>query len=264
METYIAAFKQFIGFFCPVFVYKSVFFLFTRFLRTLLCITALLLILLGVFYEPGAAAPGLAFDPNIQSPELFYNEALTVYYGNLQRRANGVGPLRWNRELTLSARWFAWDSVENEPNGFCSHQDSQGLWPGDRNTRYGYLGWHGAENAYCGFMNPQDAINGWMNSPGHRANLLDGNSTEIGMGYYRRASDGRGYLVQDFGVDSVSPPLVIDNEAPNTTAQQVKLYQYAPKTAGGLMDMGSATQMMISNNPCFAGTGWQDYQTEPG
>lgn len=45
-----------------------------------------------------------------------------------------------------------------------------------------------------------------MNSPGHRANLLDPNSREIGLGYYLRESDRRGYVVQDFGADVVYPP----------------------------------------------------------
>lgn len=220
---------------------------------------ALILLIAG---ETIAAPAALAFSPDTQSPELFYKEALTVYYGNLQRRANGVPPLRWNRELTLSARWFAWDSVENRPGGYCGHQDTWGLWPSDRNTRYGYLGWGGAENAYCGMMEPQDAINGWMDSPGHRGNILDPNSQEIGMGYYRRDSDGRGYLVQDFGVDAVQPPLIISNELPSTANPQVSLYRYSPKTDGGLTSMDRAALMKVSNNPCFTGADWQPYQPE--
>ena len=155
--------------------------------------------------------------PFVQPPEQIYNEMLTVYYGNLARRDNGVPPLRWNAPLTEAARWFDWDSVENRPPGFCGHQDTLGRWPSERVPLFGYHGARGAENCYCGYMLPQDAIDGWMDSPGHRANLLDPNSREIGMGYYRRTSDGRGYLTQDFGHDAVFPPLIIDHEAITTT-----------------------------------------------
>jgi hypothetical protein len=164
--------------------------------------------------------------------------------------------------LTLSARWFAWDSVENRPDGFCGHQDTWGLWPSDRNARFGYLGWNGAENGYCGYMQPQDAINGWMSSPGHRGNLLDPNSKEIGMGYYQRSSDGRGYLVQDFGTDSVMPPMIIENEAPNTTSQQVGLYIYSNKEPSGWTGLAPAKSMRISNESCVNGASWVPYQAE--
>ncbi len=46
-----------------------------------------------------------------QTPALWYDEAQTVYLSNLTRRANGLPPLRWNRQLTAAARWFAWDST---------------------------------------------------------------------------------------------------------------------------------------------------------
>ena len=68
-------------------------------------------------------------DPTVQTTTLLHDEAQTVYLGNLARRDNGVPPLRWNRQLTYAARWFSWDSTENEPYGFCRHQDSQGHWP---------------------------------------------------------------------------------------------------------------------------------------
>lgn len=54
-----------------------------------------------------------------QSALLQYNEARTVYLGNLARRENGVPPLRWNCPLTYAARRFSWDSTENRPADFC-------------------------------------------------------------------------------------------------------------------------------------------------
>lgn len=198
-------------------------------------------------------------DPTTQTPTLLYDEARTVYLGNLARRENGVPPLRWNRQLTHAARWYSWDSTENRPPGFCGHQDTQGHWPDYRALAFGYLGSAGAENAFCGYVTPEYAIEGWMNSSGHRANLLDPNSREIGLGYYRRDSDGRGYITQDFGNDAVYAPVVIDNEALSTASTSTNLYIYDRSSAGGFAGLGAAEQMMVSNDPCFSGAVWEPY-----
>jgi len=108
-------------------------------------------------------------------------------------------------------------------------------------------------------VSPESAIQGWMNSPGHRTNLLSPNSREIGVGYYRRASDGRGYITQDFGSDDVYAPMIIENEAVATTGSNVNLYIYDRSTSGGFKGLGAATQMMVSNNPYFEGISWEPY-----
>ncbi len=197
-----------------------------------------------------------------QTPARWLDEAETVYLGNLARRANGVPPLRWNKQLTDAARWFSWDSVENRPNPFCGHQDTQGYWPDYRARTFGYLGGAGAENAFCGYVTPPQAIAGWINSPGHRANLLDPNSREIGLGYYLRDSDGRGYVTQNFGHDPSYPPVIIENEAISTTTPAVNLYIYDREAGGGFAGIGSATQMLISDEACFTGATWQPFTAE--
>ena len=199
------------------------------------------------------------YDPTVQTQMLLYNEARTVYLGNLARRDNGVPPLRWNRQLTYAARWFSWDSTENRPTGFCGHQDTQSHWPDYRALAFGYLGGAGAENAFCGYLSPQDAIQGWMNSPGHRANLLDSDSREIGLGYYQRDNDGRGYVTQDFGNDAVYAPIIVENEAISTMTPNVNLYIYDRTVGSGFAGLGAATQMMVSNNADFNGANWEPY-----
>lgn len=211
-----------------------------------------------------AAAPAEVVRAQFEQPaNHVYEEAMTVYLGNLARRENGVPPLRWNWQMTRAARWFSWDSVENRTEPYCGHQDTQGNWPDYRIRFFGYLGFGGAENAFCGYVTPQQAIDGWLDSPGHRANLLDSNSREIGLGYYVRESDGRGYVTQDFGVDAVYPPLIIENEAPNVTSPVVSLYVYDRSQGGGFAEMGPAAEMMLSNNACFSGASWQPYTPEP-
>src|SRR5690606_33275627 len=147
-----------------------------------LVLALLLSALLLVVALPGrSASPPLEI--HLTTDDFIYEEAQTVYVGNLARQANGVPPLRWNSQLSQAARWLAWDSVENRPEPYCGHQDTNGEWPIDRAIIFGYLGWAGAENAFCGWVTPQEAIDGWLDSPGHRANLLDPNSREVGLGF---------------------------------------------------------------------------------
>lgn len=219
----------------------------------------MLLVMLLVAFSVSATKAQGGYDPTVQTQTLLYNEADTVYRGNLARRNNGVPPLRWNLQLTHASRWFSWDSIENRPGGYCGHQDTLGRWPGDRALFFGYLGSAGAENAFCGYVTPQQAIDGWMNSSGHRANLLDPNWREVGLGYYRRDSDGRGYVTQGFGNDAVYAPVIIENEAISTTSPNVNLYIYDRSTGGGFAGFDSATQMMVSNNIHFSGASWEPY-----
>lgn len=186
----------------------------------------------------------------------------TVYLGNLARRDNGVPPLRWNAQMTQASRWFSWDSVERRPQGYCGHQDILGRWPSERVPAFGYHGYAGAENCFCGYVTPEYAIWGWMQSEGHRANLLDPNSREIGLGHYLRASDGRGYVTQDFGHDPVYSPVIIEYEALGTTSTSVSLYIYDREQGGGFARLGPATQMMVANEPCFTGASWEPYAAE--
>ncbi len=219
-----------------------------------------LMVVVTILILPATIA--LAFDPTAQNSSLLLDEALTVYYGNLARRNHNLPPLRWNRELTHAARWFAWDSVERRSVPYCGHQDTNGQWPSDRAPLFGYLGRSGAENAFCGYVTPQDAINGWMDSPGHRANLLNAGHREIGLGYYRRQSDGRGYIAQMFGNDPAYAPVIIEHEAPTTLNPDVALYIYQREEQSSFTALRPATAMMIASNPCFIGASWQPFTTE--
>jgi uncharacterized protein YkwD len=197
-----------------------------------------------------------------QPASLIYDEMRTVYLGNLARRDNGVPPLRWNVQMTDAARWFSWDSVENRPGGYCGHDDTLGRAPWDRGPVFGYKGFLGAENCFCGYVTPEHAIEGWMNSEGHRANLLNASFREVGLGYYYRTSDGRGYVTQDFGHDSVYPPVIIENEALTTTSPTVHLYIYGGEESGGFTGMGPVTEMLVANDACFTDASWEPYTTE--
>ncbi len=224
-------------------------------MRNLLVLSFLLIVSLSA----SSVRAQSGYDPAVQTQALLQDEARAVYLGNLARRDNGFPPLRWNRQLTYAARWFSWDSTENRPAGFCGHQDTNGNWPDVRALAFGYLGGAGAENAFCSYMTPDDAIQGWMNDPPHRDNLLDPNSREVGLGYFRRERDGRGYVTQDFGSDPVYAPVIIENEALSTTTPNVDLYIYDRASNAGFAGLGAAAQMMVSNDVCFPDSAWEPY-----
>ena len=75
-----------------------------------------------------------------------------------------------------------------------------GRTPFDRMTAAGYRYSTAAENIAAGQRTPQDVMTAWMNSPGHRANILNCALRQIGVGYATGSSSQYGvYWTQDFG-----------------------------------------------------------------
>lgn len=199
---------------------------------------------------------------SVSPADLFYSEVQTVHLINLERRAAGLAPLRWNREMTQSARTFAEDVIVNQPSSYCGHIDSAGRTPGERMRLAGYTrltAW--GENSVCGYTTPEAAVRAWMNSDAHRKNLLDSRFREIGVGY-ALSSAYRGYIVADLALDASYAPVIIENEAPATATRTVQLYIYDQATRAGLTGQGPSVEMMIANDPDFAGADWQPYTAE--
>ena len=226
--------------------------------KSILYLTIIYIIVLPLMLIPARSRA-----QSTQTPELFVDELQTVYLTNLERRKVGLPPLRWNRELSEAARDFALDVVANQPAGYCNHIDSTGRGPGERMRAAGYpniTAW--GENSVCGYTTPAAAVRAWMNSPNHKANMLDARFREIGLGYARNSSIGRGYVVQDMALDRDYAPVIIDDEAPSTTSPNVKLYIYSQEMGSGFTGLGASVEMLVSNDPSFAGAEWQPYQAE--
>lgn len=95
-----------------------------------------------------------------------------------------AGPLTMNGALQCAARNHSMDMAVR---GFFSHVNPDGDTPGERISASGYSpsGW--GENIAGGYPTPESVVDGWMNSDGHCANIMNGNFTEIGVGYYEGA-----------------------------------------------------------------------------
>ena len=238
-----------------------------RFRRFVFSINALCTALLLFFPLLPSHVHAAPLTESEQTSDLFFNELQVVYLTNLTRREQGLGPLRWNRQMSEAARWFAQNSVDQRTGVYCGHTDTENRSPGDRLAAFQYSNaatW--GENVVCGFAGADAAIKGWMNSEGHKQNILHPTYREIGVGYFRNATSGRGYIVQDFSYDPNYAPIVINNEAPNATSAEVQLYVYNPATQDifreGLEGMSAAVEMMVANEPTFATASWEPFAQE--
>jgi uncharacterized protein YkwD len=153
---------------------------------------------------PGAFQASLPFiiggnSPSVAgaSPEMQSVLGLT----NAARIAAGCSPLTLNAKLTAAAQGHALDMVQND---FFAHVGSDGATVGTRMTRQGYVWSRAGENIAAGYTDAQSVMDGWMNSSGHRANILNCAYRELGVGYVYEPTDGgsqrwRYYWVQVFG-----------------------------------------------------------------
>ncbi len=208
------------------------------------------------------AAEASASTLTSQDAQAFYYELKVIHLTNLKRREHGLPPLRWNQELQNAARWFGTD-VTSRPDPYCGHEDTLNRSPGDRFSHFGYRNIHAwGENVVCGLTRPESAINGWMNSAGHRQNLLHPLYREIGVGYIQNPATNRGFISQEFSYDPSYAPVIIENEAISVASTAVNLYIYDPAGGNGLEAMGPAVEMMIANHADFAGAVWEPYQAE--
>lgn len=106
---------------------------------------------------------------------------------NALRAEKGLSTLRPNARLRAAAQGQACD---NAARSGISHIGSDGATLSHRVAREGYAARRAAENITLGHDgDPARVVAGWAASPGHRANLLDKDMTEMGLGYAPGARD---------------------------------------------------------------------------
>jgi uncharacterized protein YkwD len=99
---------------------------------------------------------------------------------NTSRAASGLGPLTLHELASNVARQHSQDMCSR---GYFSHQTPEGLRPWDRLKQAGISFSAAGENIAKGQSSPEQVHNAWMNSSGHRANILNASWTHIGVGY---------------------------------------------------------------------------------
>ncbi|MEU2791694.1 sigma-70 family RNA polymerase sigma factor [Streptomyces sp. NPDC007100] len=104
---------------------------------------------------------------------------------NTERAKQGCGPVSENSQLDTAA---ARHSQDMDARNYFDHTSPDGRDPGDRIKAAGYQWSTYGENIARGQRTPADVMKSWMNSPGHRANILNCAFKETGVG----AHDGPG------------------------------------------------------------------------
>ncbi|WP_062217261.1 CAP domain-containing protein [Aureimonas sp. D3] len=123
------------------------------------------------------------------------------------RAQNGVKPLRINEKLMQAA---AWQTAAMAERNKMDHQVAGAL-PG-RVARFGYQWSTVAENIGRNYADYGAAMVGWINSPGHRKNLLNPNVTEIGFAGGRLREGGPAYWTQIFGAPKPDAPRLVSQK----------------------------------------------------
>lgn len=119
---------------------------------------------------------------------------------NLQRQKNGLPSLEENLKLNDAAFAKANDMFKNQ---YFEHVSPTGTDPGELVQNFGYDYIVTGENLILGnFSNEEEVVQDWMNSPGHRANILNSRYSEIGVTMVKGIYEGRSVWigVQEFGL----------------------------------------------------------------
>ncbi|MEV6584012.1 CAP domain-containing protein [Streptomyces sp. NPDC051582] len=137
-------------------------------------------------------APPTAEQPTAPTGAASGPAAEVVALVNQERAKVGCSALTVNPKLTAAALNHSQDMAAHSN---MSHTGSDGSGPGERITRSGFTWMTYGENVAYGYSTPEQVMTGWMNSPGHRENILNCAFKEIGVGLAQPNS----YWTQDFG-----------------------------------------------------------------
>ncbi|GAA1503611.1 hypothetical protein GCM10009730_02900 [Streptomyces albidochromogenes] len=113
---------------------------------------------------------------------------------NTERSKNGCGPVSQNGRLDTAAQRHSADMAARD---FFDHTNPDGAGPGERVTDAGYAWSTYGENIAMGQRTPAQVMESWMNSSGHRANILNCSFKEIGVGMHD--ASGGPWWTQVFG-----------------------------------------------------------------
>ncbi|OHA05730.1 MAG: hypothetical protein A2934_02615 [Candidatus Sungbacteria bacterium RIFCSPLOWO2_01_FULL_47_10] len=135
-----------------------------------------------------------------ESPSSYVSWPGIVAFTNSARREHGLAPLRTNEKLKAAAEVKVYDMFAS---GYFAHSSPSGAKVGDlvEQKSYGYIV-VGENLAMGNFENDEELVDGWMASPGHRANILNPRFQEIGAAVREGMYEGRRtwMAVQIFGL----------------------------------------------------------------
>lgn len=121
-------------------------------------------------------------DKSEQTKDASQFEQKVVDLVNQERQKQGLKPLTLNKKLSDVARTKSKDMMDK---GYFDHNSPTYGSPFDMMKQFGIEYTTAGENIAKGQQSPEDVMNAWMNSDGHRKNILNPDFTEIGVGYVK-------------------------------------------------------------------------------
>ncbi len=140
--------------------------------------------------SPNNAGSSTNGDPTTDSTTATLVSQIVQLTNNF-RQQNGLAPVKLNTKLTSAAQTQSQNMALQD---FFGHIDKNGLAVDSRVSATGYDWSRVSENIAAGYPTAAEVVDGWINSPAHRQNLLDAAVTEIGVGYY--------FLPNDTGIEN--------------------------------------------------------------
>lgn len=211
--------------------------------------------------QPAPAAP----QPPVQ---ISAHTALTVEgiirETNVQRSANGIAALSESKQLDASAQVKAQDILARQ---YFEHTAPDGKTVSDLVADQGYTYIKIGENLALGdFTSDADVVTAWMNSPGHRANILDPQFREIGVGVAYGTYQGHAVYVavQHFGKPSSACPTISASLKAEVEAGQAQLTADANTLASekAAIDAGKSQGQDETQEIAAYNAGVEKYQSE--
>lgn len=146
--------------------------------------------------------------------------SVVVDLTNEERDDVAAPPLRRNPTLDKAANLKAQHMAENS---YFAHFAPDGTSPWYWFDEAGYVYAHAGENLAIHFSDSAEVVEAWMDSPLHRANIVDKKFTEIGVGTARGFYNGQRtvYVVQLFGTPAVTSPVAARPSAPVVAPETV-------------------------------------------
>ena len=155
---------------------------------------------IAVKYEVGLSEI-INANPQIKTPDLIYPgdlisipkadpttrayESEVIRLVNIERSKNGLSPLIEDWQVSRVARYKSQDMRDR---GYFSHTSPTYGSPFQMLKSFGISYRSAGENIAKGYKSPAAVVDGWMNSSGHRANILNPSFTHIGVGYEKDGS----------------------------------------------------------------------------
>ncbi|WP_432703026.1 CAP domain-containing protein [Lysinibacillus sphaericus] len=135
--------------------------------------------------------PPTTSNPTTTTSDVNAFEQEVVKLTNTERTKAGLKALQTDDKLMAAAREKSQDMQSKK---YFSHTSPTFGSPFDRMKALGITYKSAGENIAQGQRSPQEVVQAWMDSPGHRANILNANYTHIGVGYVKSGN----YWTQQF------------------------------------------------------------------